>query len=79
MLSHQPLGTRRPGRVHKTLHKHQIEPATEFVSDLPKISMSPALRLILLCHRTRRIFRVKRRVQHGQRGSVRAIATSSLR
>jgi hypothetical protein len=36
-------------------------------------------RLVLLCHRTRRIFRVKRRVQHGQRGSVRAIATSSLR
>jgi hypothetical protein len=35
--------------------------------------------LVLLCHRTRRIFRVKRRVQHGQRGSVRAIATSSLR
>jgi hypothetical protein len=35
--------------------------------------------LILLCHRTRRIFRVKRRVQHGQRGSVRAIVTSSLR
>jgi hypothetical protein len=35
--------------------------------------------LVLLCQRTRRIFRVKRRVQHGQRGSVRAIATSSLR
>jgi hypothetical protein len=35
--------------------------------------------LVLLCHRTRRLFRVKRRVQHGQRGKLRAIATSSLR
>jgi len=34
--------------------------------------------LILLRHRTRRIFRVKLRAQHGQRGRVRAIATSSL-
>ena len=37
MLSQQPLGTRRPGRVHKTLHKHQIEPAIEFVADLSKM------------------------------------------
>src|SRR5262249_34297905 len=40
MLSHQLLGTGRARRVHKTLHKHQIEPATEFVSDLSKMCNS---------------------------------------
>jgi hypothetical protein len=36
-------------------------------------------RLILLCHKLRRVFRVKRRAQHGHRGRVRAIATINIR
>src|SRR5262249_37112408 len=36
----QLLGPGRARRVHKTLHKHQIEPATEFVSDLSKMCNS---------------------------------------
>ena len=35
--------------------------------------------LILLCHKACRIARVKLRAQHGHLGSVRAIATASLR
>jgi len=35
--------------------------------------------LILLCHRTRRMFRARVRAQNGQRGSSRASATASWR
>jgi hypothetical protein len=35
--------------------------------------------LILLRHKARRVFRVKLRAQHGHLGSVRAMATTSLR
>ena len=36
-------------------------------------------RLLLLCHKLRRVFRVKRRAQHGHRGRVRAIAAINIR
>jgi hypothetical protein len=35
--------------------------------------------LVLLCHKLRRGFRVKRRAQQGHRGSIRAMATINIR